>query len=45
MSEISCLTATGLAQSVERLTAKREVAGSIQGRGRTNTQRLKINEK
>ena len=34
-------TAAGLAQSVERLTAEREVAGS--SRGRTNTQGLKNN--
>ena len=35
-------TAAGLAQLVERLTAEREVAGSIPG-GRTNTQGLKNN--
>ena len=36
-------TAAGLTQSVERLTAEREVAGSIDhSRGRTNTQGLKI---
>ena len=34
--------AAGLAQLVERLTAEREVAGSIPG-GRTNTQGLKNN--
>ena len=38
------LTVAGLAQSVERLTAEREVAGSI-SRGRTNTQGLKMTEK
>ena len=38
------MTLAGLAQSVERLTAKREVAGSVP-RGRTNTQVLKITEK
>ena len=38
-------TATVLvAQSVERVTAEREVAGSILG-ARTNTQGLKISEK
>ena len=36
--------AAGLAQSVECLTAEREVAGSI-SRGRTITQGLKITEK
>ena len=35
-------TAAGLAKLVERLTAEREVAGSIPG-GRTNTQGLKNN--
>ena len=34
----------GLAQSVERLTADWEVAGSVP-RGRANTQGLKITEK
>ena len=38
------LTVAGLAQSVERLTAEREVAGSIPG-GRTITQGLKMTEK
>ena len=38
------MTLAGLAQSVERLTAEREVAGSVP-RGRTNTQGLKITEK
>ena len=38
------LAAAGLAQSVERLTVEREVAGSIPG-DRTNTQGLKITEK
>ena len=37
-------TAAALAQSVERLTAEREVAGSIPGTG-TNTQGLKMTEK
>ena len=33
MMEIKDSTAAGLAQSVERLTAEREVAGSIPGAG------------
>ena len=32
-SVLACLTVAGLAQSVERLTAEREVAGSIPGAG------------
>ena len=38
------VTAAGLAQTVERLTAERKVAGSIDSRRRTNTQGLKITE-
>ena len=32
-AKLSCLTVAGLAQSVERLTAERKVAGSIPGAG------------
>ena len=50
MSQFPCIVCTnqnlavGLAQSVERLTAEREVAG-FDSRGRINTQGLKITEK
>ena len=42
--QIFTSTAAGLAQSVERLTAERKVAG-FDSRGRTNTQGLKKTEK